>query len=570
MGRNGRDKIRKIIATMQDRNVKEQYDELLKNVQTNLRVRSYISAFFIPGFALIKWLFDVPILWAIFPILGILFALSAIYYLLFLRWKVFKTLFTLSIASTLITIADLLILGSLLYVIGCFTFGAILALPLYIIYAYLVYPFRWQSYTVLAAVLLFFSATSFLEYFGTIPSFNITGVSVEANRNPSFFAVNILSTLGLLFFIGYYSRIFSDKLREKSAALLIERDRLDAVFENLPEGVVVFDEIRRFVYVNSVAANLLGYPFIAVSGKLFSDIAPREEAKTVFHLLSQWLERAWRGDAQEVAIGSRAPRTFRARGLEIKDPYRKTRVLSVIIFTDISRDTIINKMKSEFISLVAHQLRTPLSAMKWNLNFMLEGEYGSISDVQRGALEKELQQTERMIRIVNEVLDVVRIEEGSYEYHFVAQPLASVIHDVVVSFTGSAKRKGITLSVQWPPQPLPEARIDPERIRMVFENLIENAIAYTDSGGSVSLLVTSRDGMVEVVVQDTGIGIAADDMSRLFTKFFREKNAILKETEGHGLGLFLSKSIVEAHGGTITVSSNLGKGSSFVVTIPVA
>src|SRR3989344_1011793 len=158
MGRNGRDKIRKIIATMQDRNVKEQYDELLKNVQTNLRVRSYISAFFIPGFALIKWLFDLPIHWAIFPILGILFALSAIYYLLFLRWKVFKTLFTLSIASTLITIADLLILGSLLYVIGGFTFGAILALPLYIIYAYLVYPFRWQSYTVLAAVLLFFSA----------------------------------------------------------------------------------------------------------------------------------------------------------------------------------------------------------------------------------------------------------------------------------------------------------------------------------------------------------------------------------------------------------------------------
>jgi signal transduction histidine kinase len=236
---------------------------------------------------------------------------------------------------------------------------------------------------------------------------------------------------------------------------------------------------------------------------------------------------------------------------------------------DVTREKIIARSKSEFISIAAHQLRTPLSVMKWVLGLFLTGEMGTITETQRDMISRSNTANEKMINLVNDLLDVSRIEEGRFGYEFREHDLMETLRGIIADYRDMAKDRSINFIVEEPLPPLPTMTYDESKIILAVHNLLDNAFHYTKAGGSVQLIVKKRGNQAEIIVRDTGIGIPPAGRERLFTKFFRADNAVKTYTEGSGLGLFIVNNIVVRHGGKIEVESEENKGTTFHILIPL-
>jgi len=242
---------------------------------------------------------------------------------------------------------------------------------------------------------------------------------------------------------------------------------------------------------------------------------------------------------------------------------------TLVILHDVTREKMIGKMKTEFVSLTAHQLRTPLSAIKWTLRMMLDGDLGPITEEQRDYIEKTYQSNERMITLINDLLNVTRIEEGRYLYRPVLTDIESLVQFVINTLRDQIKKKEIKFEYKKPKKKLPKVMLDVEKMKLAIQNLLDNAIRYTRPEGRVTVSLRYVKKEIELSVKDTGIGIPKDQQERVFIKFFRGANAIRLETEGSGLGLFIVKNIIEAHGGKIWFESEENVGTTFHFTIPV-
>lgn len=230
----------------------------------------------------------------------------------------------------------------------------------------------------------------------------------------------------------------------------------------------------------------------------------------------------------------------------------------------------LDRAKSEFVSIVAHQLRTPLSAVKWVVKMLVDGDAGALNAEQQSLLTKGYQSNERMIRLVNDLLDVVRIESGQQPYRFAPVQLADLVQDVVADFIGPLQKKRLQLTLDPPTPVLPRVTADAEKIRLAVQNLMENAVNYTPEGGRITVHFRDLGHHVELAFNDTGIGIPAHQQRQVFTKFFRGDNAVKMETDGSGLGLFITKSIIEKHRGRIWCESQERAGTTFHFTLPTA
>ena len=233
--------------------------------------------------------------------------------------------------------------------------------------------------------------------------------------------------------------------------------------------------------------------------------------------------------------------------------------------------------KSEFISIAAHQLRTPLTAIKWILNMALSNEFGSQEESVQ-FLQKASQSTNRMIALVNDLLEVDHIQSGKDQFVFVEVNVVELITSIVSELQPLAKQRNITLSVDMSVTHLIKGDID--KLRSLFQNVIENAIKYTLEKGIVRIsasesgLETKPAGTsdvkpeIKIVVEDSGIGIPNEYKDRIFSKFFRTPNAMKTATIGTGLGLFIAKQVVDRHGGMIWFESKPEKGTSFFIVLP--
>jgi PAS domain S-box-containing protein len=247
----------------------------------------------------------------------------------------------------------------------------------------------------------------------------------------------------------------------------------------------------------------------------------------------------------------------------------KEKLGTLIILHDITREKIIESMKTEFVSLAAHQLRTPLSAIKWTLRMLLDGDLGKITSEQREFIEKTYKSNERMVNLINDLLNVTRIEEGRYLFRPVLADIKKEVESVINFYQEEIKRKKIKFEFEKPKEKLPLVMLDVEKMRLATENLLKNALIYTLSGGKVTISLKLANMEIEFSIKDSGMGIPKDQQVRVFTKFFRGANAIKMDTEGTGLGLYITKNIIEAHGGRIWFKSEEGKGTTFSFTIPV-
>lgn len=229
----------------------------------------------------------------------------------------------------------------------------------------------------------------------------------------------------------------------------------------------------------------------------------------------------------------------------------------------------LDNAKSEFISIASHQLRTPLTAIKGFISLLLEGSYGELQPKHQEVLNKVYLSNERLIGLVEDLLNISRIESGRMEYKFDTWSLEKICSEVVDTFVLRAKERNLYLDYKKSDRPLPEVMTDGGKLREVISNLVDNALKYTQRGG-VSVRVRQEGESVQVSVTDTGIGIPKEELPYLFSKFSRGKDTNRLNTGGTGLGLYVGKSIIEALGGKVWAESEgAGKGSHFIIEIPI-
>ena len=341
-----------------------------------------------------------------------------------------------------------------------------------------------------------------------------------------------------------------------------EKEKTEAVITNLADGLFVFDVEGRVSMINPQAEIFFGIKRQDIEGMTVSDLMNIPILKSFAELIGNEIRKTFR---EEIKIKDR---TLEVTTVPVMHKGDKLGVLAIV--HDVSREKLIEQMKTEFVSIAAHQLRTPLSAIKWSISLLKEKIKGD-KDAE-DLLEKLNQSNERMIRLIDDLLNVTRIEEGRYIYKPVPRDIVQIIESVIVLRVEAAKRKGIDFSFNKPKEKIPEVKVDEEKISIVIQNLVENAINYTPSGGKilVSIIYQKETQEILVEVKDTGIGIPKSEQQRVFSKFFRGTNAIKNETEGTGLGLFIAKNIIEAHGGKIWFKSEKDKGTTFYFTLPIS
>ena len=227
----------------------------------------------------------------------------------------------------------------------------------------------------------------------------------------------------------------------------------------------------------------------------------------------------------------------------------------------------LDRLKDEFVSTAAHALRSPMTAIKGYISMVLEGDGGNVPDKAGDYLKSAYEGNDRLIRLVNHMLDISRIESGRLIFNIAEVNLEDTVQSEVDSMSILAKEKGLSLEYQKPKSPLPKVRVDPDRIREVINNLLGNAIKFTSKGG-ISVSHEIKDNQLLTHFIDTGQGIAPEDLKNLFQKFTQARLSGGK-TSGSGLGLYVSKIIMNQFGGDITVTSELNRGSTFTFSIPI-
>lgn len=229
----------------------------------------------------------------------------------------------------------------------------------------------------------------------------------------------------------------------------------------------------------------------------------------------------------------------------------------------------LDQAKSEFISIASHQLRTPLTIVKGYISMMLEGSFGQLTITERKSLDKVYESNERLIKLVDDLLNISRIESGRLEYDFVPRDLDEIVYGLVEEFKPLAKKKKLYLEYVRPEAPLGKVMVDDLKIKDIIGNLIDNSLKYTKQGGARVVLKEGKD-LILFSIADTGLGMSRDEIRNLFKKFTRGKGKSLVHTEGSGLGLYVARKLVEAHKGRIWgESKGKGRGSKFSFTLPV-
>jgi signal transduction histidine kinase/DNA-binding response OmpR family regulator len=241
----------------------------------------------------------------------------------------------------------------------------------------------------------------------------------------------------------------------------------------------------------------------------------------------------------------------------------------VIALRDVTAEREIADMKNEFVSTVSHELRTPLTSIKGYVDLILDGSAGEINEMQQDFLGIVKENSDRLVELINEMLDISRIESGRVHLKLEAVNVAESVEGAVETFRAVLTQTGRNVEVHVPAH-LPLVVADRDRVGQVLINLVSNALKYSPGGGTVTVTAGHHGDFVTVSVTDEGLGIGKEDLKRLFTKFYRVDSAMTREIGGTGLGLSICKNIIELLGGEITVKSKLGSGSTFAFTLPVA
>jgi PAS domain S-box-containing protein len=346
-------------------------------------------------------------------------------------------------------------------------------------------------------------------------------------------------------------------------ALSAEKNKVEAIINNLVDGLIMVDKNKRVVLINPKAGKFLGIKEKEMLGKTLLELRRVPLIKKLSQLLGK--EIKFKEEEYELFLEKPTEKFFQVVIVGVS--VEKEQAGTMIVLHDITREKTLERLKTEFISIAAHQLRTPLSSVKWILKMMVDGDLGTLLLEQKEFVRKAYEANEKMIRLVNDLLDISRIEEGKFGFNFSKYDFNKFMKEVVASFKEQAERGKVKLKLKIGKSALPLV-FDQQRIKMSLSNLLDNAIRYTMPQGEITVSVAEKEDFAEVSIKDTGVGIPEEQKDRIFSKFFRADNVVRMQTEGTGLGLYLCKNIIEKHGGKIWFESKEGKGTSFYFTLP--
>ncbi len=358
--------------------------------------------------------------------------------------------------------------------------------------------------------------------------------------------------------------------------LLSEREQVRTIISHFTDAIVAYDPDFRITVFNAAAEDLFNLKASDILNQIITpEWAKNQKTKLLTQVLFPSLAPSMSWKTDPAVFPNVMELSFINPALEltvttIRVTDSKGKILGFFkIIKDRTREEEILKTKSEFLTVAAHQMRTPLSGIKWSLETLLSEGNENLTDTQRELLQKNLEATDKILRLANDLLDVANIESGRFGYEFVQSDLIDLIQKSISEYLYLADQHKIKIYFEPPSDGLPPFKFDPMRIKIVIQNLLENALRYNIEGGQIIIKVEKKPPYVEVSVSDTGIGIPKEELPKLFTKFFRASNVLKYETEGTGLGLYITRNIVEAHGGKIWAESIENRGTTMHFTLPM-
>ncbi len=377
-----------------------------------------------------------------------------------------------------------------------------------------------------------------------------------------------LSELGIAF------NTMSERLRDSYRRLALETERVKTLLESLGEGVIAIDNKTNIALINDAAVALLELPStekvmnIPVNHAFTitsQDDQPLTGAQTPALLSMKQLKPVDNVYTFHRKSGAKVLLNISANPVLLNNQL----VGSVMTLRDVTKEREVDRMKTEFISLASHQLRTPLSAIRWFSEMLVSGDAGQLQPEQLEFANNISESTERMIALVNALLNISRIESGRIMIDPKPTDLGVLVQGIVNDLKAKIeeRKQNLVISVH---EGLPKINLDPRLIGQVYLNLLTNAIKYTPKGGEILVFISRKDDQIISQITDNGYGIPKEQQARLFQKFFRATNAVKVETDGTGLGLYLIKTVIESSGGKIWFESEEGKGSTFWFSMPVS
>jgi len=357
--------------------------------------------------------------------------------------------------------------------------------------------------------------------------------------------------------------------------LELERLRKNIIIDNLREGVVAYDEEFKILIFNKASEEIFELNGKEVVGKSFTLKLKKERSQRLLPLLTVLfpalaptiIRRSEHGQFPQIVdiTLERPVRELRVTTNRIED--ENGTILGFIkLIQDRTRQLALLRSKSQFVTVASHQLRTPLTGANWALE-TLQNE--PLTDEQKKLVETASGSLNRMLKVVNDMLDIAKIEEGRFGYEFQEIDLNKFLEQALRETEAVAKQYKIKLYFEKPNEPV-NVTVDSQKLSMAISNLLDNAVKYNVENGEVALSIKKIPGRqyVQVDIRDTGIGIGSEAIEQVFKKFFRGDNAVKVAVEGTGLGLYITKNIIERHGGKIWAESTLNRGTTFHFTLP--
>jgi len=356
--------------------------------------------------------------------------------------------------------------------------------------------------------------------------------------------------------------VMSEEIKDKIEKINSERAKLDLVLSSMFEGVIVTNEEEKIILMNPSLRKLF-----------LTDSSP--EGKKPLEVIrntavGDMIDRIIKGKqhlaTEEIVINTPEEKILKVNGVPIM---RNNKLEgAILVFHDITELRRLEKIRQDFVANVSHELRTPISSIKGYAETLLEGALED-KDNAKEFISIIYQDSNRLASLINDLLDLSKIESGKLKMSFAALDPVSLIKKAVTVIDNQAKAKSITLKINIT-QSLPNIKADEIRFSQVMINLLDNAIKYSSEGGTATISAKVVDDTLQIDISDTGIGISEKDLPRIFERFYRVDKARSRELGGTGLGLSIVKHIVSVHRGQVWVKSELGHGSTFSFTIPLA
>ena len=359
------------------------------------------------------------------------------------------------------------------------------------------------------------------------------------------------------------ARLFEEEKLRNLYDLNLEKSRLKTMINCMANGIMVTNRSLEVVLHNPALMRLL-----EISGEIENPISISQVIKndSLINTLKQIQCGEFSRDgfiSQEIEAGKNVLRAISAPALGPDNDV----VGTVTVLEDITAFKQLDEMKSDFVNMVAHELRSPLVSIRQQNSVLLEGIAGPLQEKQLDLLGRGIKKIDSLLKLINDLLDIAKIEAGKAVRYQVPIDIGQVIEEMVALMEPRAKKQDINLSYSC--KDLKPVKADPKSIQEIFNNLITNAINYSPDTGQILVSAQGLGEYIEIKVMDTGVGIPPEELPKIFDKFYRVKHPKTRQVMGTGLGLSIVKGVVEAHHGTIDVESTPDKGTTFRILLPV-